>query len=65
AIIILETVIAEYPDRTVGYLNLGDALMKNGLKIKARKIYNRYIELMRAKGKQNEIPQRLFAITKP
>jgi hypothetical protein len=45
AIAILETIIADYPDRTVCYLNLYDALLKNGLKVKAEKIYGQYTEL--------------------
>jgi hypothetical protein len=45
AITILETVITDYPDRTVGYLNLYDALLKNGLKVKAEKIYSQYVKL--------------------
>jgi hypothetical protein len=60
AIAILEAIIADYPDRTVSYLNLSDALIKNNLKVKAEKIYKQYVKLMKTKGKQNEIPQRLF-----
>jgi hypothetical protein len=45
AIVILENIIADYPDRTVCYLNLYDALLKNGLKVKAEKIYNQYTKL--------------------
>ena len=60
AIIILETIIDNYPDRTVSYLNLSDALIKNNLKIKAEKLYKQYVKLVKAKGKQKEIPQRQF-----
>jgi hypothetical protein len=60
AIAILEAIIADYPDRTVSYLNLSDALSKNNLKVKAEKIYIQYVKQMKAKGKQNEISQRLF-----
>jgi uncharacterized protein YeeX (DUF496 family) len=60
AIAILEAIIADYPDRTVSYLNLSDALSKNRLKVKAEKVYKQYIKLMKTKGKQNEISQRLF-----
>jgi uncharacterized protein YeeX (DUF496 family) len=63
AIIILEMIVADYPDRTVSYLNLSDALSKNRLKIKAEKIYQQYSKLMKIKGKHNEIPQRVFSIT--
>jgi hypothetical protein len=46
AIVILETIIANYPNRTVSYLNLSDALKKNNLKIKAEKIYRQYSKLL-------------------
>jgi hypothetical protein len=45
AIDILETIIDEYPDRIVAYLNLYNALLKNGLKVKAKKVYNQYTAL--------------------
>jgi hypothetical protein len=45
AIAILETIINDYPDRAVSYLNLSDALTKNNLKIKAEKIRQRYSKL--------------------
>jgi major membrane immunogen (membrane-anchored lipoprotein) len=60
AIAILETVIAECPDRTVSYLNLSDVLSQNGLNVKAEKIYKQYVNLMKSKGKQSEIQQRIF-----
>jgi hypothetical protein len=60
AITILETIVANYPDRTVSYLNLSDALAKNKLMIKAEKLYRQYVMLMKTKGKQKEIPQRQF-----
>jgi hypothetical protein len=41
AITILEPIIDVYPNRTVSYRNLGDALTKNNLKIKANKIVNK------------------------
>lgn len=45
AIAILETIISDYPDRTVSYLNLKDALLKSGLKVKAEKIYSQYARM--------------------
>lgn len=60
AIIILETILANYPDRTVSYLNLSDALAKNKLRIKAEKLYKQYVKLVKTTGKQKEIPQRQF-----
>jgi hypothetical protein len=45
AIAILETIVSDYPDRTVSYLNLSDALLKNNLKIKAEKIYSQYTKM--------------------
>jgi hypothetical protein len=60
AIAILETIVDNYPDRIVSYLNLCDALAKNNLKIKAEKVYEQYVKLMKAKGKQKDILQRVF-----
>jgi hypothetical protein len=60
AIAILETIIDYYPDRTVSYLNLCDALTKNNLRIKAEKVYKQYVKLMKSKDKQKEILQRVF-----
>jgi hypothetical protein len=51
AIVILETVIDNYPDRTVSYLNLSDALKKNNLTIKAEKMYQHYSKLLKTKKK--------------
>jgi hypothetical protein len=51
AIAILETVIDNYPDRTVSYLNLSDALRKNNLTVKAEKMYQRYSKLLKTKKK--------------
>lgn len=45
AIVILETVLANFPNRIVCYRNLSDALIKNNLKVKAEKIYNQYLKL--------------------
>jgi hypothetical protein len=45
AILILETVITDFPNRIVAYRNLSDALTKNNLKVKAEKIYNQYTKL--------------------
>jgi hypothetical protein len=56
----LETIVANYPDRTVSYLNLSDALAKNNLKIKAEKLYKQYVKFAQTKDKQKEIPQRQF-----
>jgi hypothetical protein len=47
AITILETIITDYPKRIVCYLNLSDALTKNGLKIKAEKTYRQYCKLLK------------------
>jgi hypothetical protein len=45
AVVILEAVIDEYANRTVGYRNLSDALRKLNLNIKAGKIYDQYLRL--------------------
>jgi len=59
AITMLENIISKYPSRAVCYLNLGDALFKAELIIKAEENYKQYTKLMKSRGKANEIPERL------
>ena len=60
AIYLLEALLEEHPDRTVAYINIGDAYW--GIKNieDAKKVYIIYIEQMKAKGLENKIPQRIF-----
>lgn len=60
AIFLLEKIIEKFPNRTVAYLNLGDAY--NGLnnKEKAKSNYEKYIELMKKSGKEAKIPKRVL-----
>lgn len=57
---LLEEIIKEFPSRTVAYINLGDAYW--GLKdhSKAKEAYKKYIELMKANGKEAKIPTKVW-----
>ncbi len=58
AIFVLTYVLKLSPDRTPAYLNLADALYKDGSKEKAKKYYKTYMELMKKEGK--DIPSRVY-----
>ncbi|MFV0346583.1 MAG: tetratricopeptide repeat protein [Bacteroidales bacterium] len=61
AIIILEQIIANFPDRVVAYINLGDAYWELENYEAAKSNYEQYIELMKSQGKDlNRIPQRVY-----
>ncbi len=60
AIHILEKIIITYPNRTVAYINLGDAYWGLGEQEQAKEAYEKYIELMKTNGKENKIPQRVY-----
>lgn len=60
AITVLEEVIKAYPDRTVAYINLGDAYFGLQNKVKAKEAYFKYIDLMKNEGKESRIPKRVF-----
>ncbi len=49
-----------YPNRTVAYLNLGDAYLGINNKEKAKANYEKYIELMKKSGKEVKIPKRVL-----
>jgi len=53
-------ILEVYPQRTVGYINLGDAYWALGEKEKARKAYTTYIEQMCHKGLQKKIPKEVL-----
>lgn len=62
ASIILSSITQNFPERTVAYLNLGDALWdlnSPGFQEASRKYYKIYSEKMKSSGKQNNIPKRV------
>jgi hypothetical protein len=64
AIEVLNAVVADFPDRTVAYLNLGDAYMGLGDTEKAKTQYRKYVELMGKIDKKNKIPERVLKAIK-
>jgi len=54
---LLEAIIKFNPNRTVAYINLGDAYWGLDQKDKAKIAYVKYVELMRANEKESRIPQ--------
>jgi tetratricopeptide (TPR) repeat protein len=57
---ILLEITKKFPDRTVAWLNLGDAQLGLGKSDEAKKAYNRYVELMKIAGKEAKIPKRIL-----
>ncbi len=57
---LLERIIALFPNRTVAYINLGDAYWGLKQMSKAKKAYQKYISLMKASGKEAKIPKRVW-----
>jgi len=57
---ILEIILRSHPNRTVAYINLGDAYWGIEEKEFAKQAYQKYIELMKASGKKSKIPERVF-----
>lgn len=62
AILLLKSIITEFPTRTVAYLNMGDAYlgMYNGFQ--ASKYYAQYMKFMQKEGKESRIPDRIKSI---
>jgi tetratricopeptide (TPR) repeat protein len=60
AVELLEKVVNAVPNRTVAYINLGDAYF--GLKdsVKAKEAYLKYIDLIKKENKEKKIPQRVL-----
>ncbi|MBL3658889.1 tetratricopeptide repeat protein [Fulvivirga sediminis] len=56
---ILNIIIDKYPERTVAYINLGDAYWGLGKKEEAREAYYSYIHKMKEAGKESKIPTRV------
>jgi tetratricopeptide (TPR) repeat protein len=60
AIYLLEKIIEQYPNRTVAYINLGDAYWGDEKKEKAKKAYEKYIELMEQADRGDRIPEKVW-----
>lgn len=60
AIYLLEKIIEKFPNRTVAYINLGDAYWNDNNKEKAKKAYQTYIHQMKEQGKENRIPKKVL-----
>jgi tetratricopeptide (TPR) repeat protein len=60
AIYLLEIILEKYPNRVVAHYNIADAYWAIGKKEKAIKHYKIYIELMKQKGKEKEIPKEVL-----
>jgi len=54
---LLEKILEKFPNRTVAYLNLGDAYWGLENKEKAKEAYQTYIKQMKANGKEKKIPK--------
>ncbi len=54
---VLEKILEKFPNRTVAYLNLGDAYWGLDDKAKAKEAYQTYIKQMKESGKEKKIPQ--------
>ncbi|WP_378184178.1 tetratricopeptide repeat protein [Aquimarina sp. SS2-1] len=60
AVFLLEKIVEEVPDRTVAYINLGDAYWGLDEKEKAKEAYKTYVDQMKTKGKEAKIPKRVL-----
>ena len=60
AVYILKVIIKEFPNRTVAYINLGDAYWGLGKKEEAKQAYKVYVERMKAKNKEHKIPSQVL-----
>ncbi|MFY0666387.1 MAG: tetratricopeptide repeat protein [Natronospirillum sp.] len=60
AIYVLNEVLQHFPNRTVAYINLGDAYWGLEKHTEARQAYQTYIRLMRESNREQRIPQRVF-----
>jgi hypothetical protein len=57
--VFLSSVIKKFPDRAVAYLNLGDVYQKKKNSALAISNYQTYISLIRKRGLQSKVPQRI------
>jgi tetratricopeptide (TPR) repeat protein len=61
AIYVLNAVLEKYPQRVVAYLNIADAYWGNNEKAKAKEMYAKYVDLMKAQKKDaSKIPKRVY-----
>lgn len=60
AVFLLSKILEVSPNRTVAYINLGDAYWGQQEYAYARKAYQKYIELMKKNGWERKIPQRVY-----
>lgn len=59
AVPVLSTIIQQFPDREVAYLNLGDAYISLKEPSNALTNYQKYVSIMTDKGKADKIPKRV------
>ncbi len=64
AIELLSEVIKLDPNRAVAYFNIADSYMSLGQKDSAIQNYKKYIQLMKTKGLETKIPQRVLELVK-
>jgi hypothetical protein len=62
AVAVLSAVLAAFPDRTVAYLNVGDAYVGMHDTAKAKVAYRRYAEGMEKEGRKQKIPDRVSKV---
>lgn len=60
SVFLLEKTIKTFPERTVAYINLGDAYKGLGNTEKAKKAYEKYVELMKIDNNEAKIPQEVW-----
>ncbi len=60
AIYLLQGILQKFPNRTVAYVNLGDAYWKLDEIDLAKEAYQKYTKLMKTNGKENKIPQQVW-----
>lgn len=60
SIYLLQKVLKKFPNRTVAYINLGDAYWGLKQTENARKAYQKYVELMKSSAKEAKIPKRVL-----
>lgn len=65
AVFLLRDILHQFPQRTVAYINLGDALWAMDRQADAIDAYQTYIRLMRESGREQRIPQRVFERVEP
>lgn len=59
AALLLEKIIAVFPEREVAHLNLGDVYTKQQRPEQAKKQYILYLQQMRKRGLEHKVPQRV------